>query len=68
MKAFIVDRYGKASGRLGQVPEPELRPDDVLVEVHAAGAGSGGVGTIAIQLAKHLAVACAASQSSAYGV
>jgi len=37
MKAFIVDRYGKASGRLGQMPEPELRPDDVLVEVHAAG-------------------------------
>ena len=37
MKAFIVDRYGKASGRLGQMPEPELRPDDVLVEIHAAG-------------------------------
>ena len=44
MKAFIVDRYGKASGRLGQMPEPELRPDDVLVEIHAAG----------VQLAKHL--------------
>lgn len=37
MKAFIVDRFGKGSGRLGQMPEPELRPDDVLVEVHAAG-------------------------------
>ncbi|HEY2978375.1 MAG TPA: alcohol dehydrogenase catalytic domain-containing protein, partial [Burkholderiaceae bacterium] len=37
MKAFIVDRYGKASGRLGQMPEPEVRPEDVLVEVHAAG-------------------------------
>jgi NADPH:quinone reductase-like Zn-dependent oxidoreductase len=37
MKAFIVDRYGKGSGRLGQMPEPELRPDDVLVEVHVAG-------------------------------
>jgi NADPH:quinone reductase-like Zn-dependent oxidoreductase len=37
MKAFIVDRYGKASGRLGEMPEPELRPEDVLVEVHAAG-------------------------------
>ena len=37
MKAFIVDRYGKGSGRFGQMPEPELRPDDVLVEVHAAG-------------------------------
>ena len=37
MKAFVVDRYGKGSGRLGQMPEPALRPDDVLVEVHAAG-------------------------------
>ena len=37
MKAFIVDRHGKGSGRLGQMPEPELRPDDVLVEVHVAG-------------------------------
>jgi alcohol dehydrogenase len=36
MKAFIVDRYGKASGRLGQMPEPELRPDDILIEIHAA--------------------------------
>jgi alcohol dehydrogenase len=37
MKAFIVDRYGKASGRLGEMPEPELRDDDVLVEIRAAG-------------------------------
>ena len=37
MKAFIVDRYGKGSGRLGEMPEPELREDDVLVQVHAAG-------------------------------
>ena len=37
MKAFIVDRYGRAGGRLGEMPEPELRPEDVLVEVHAAG-------------------------------
>jgi NADPH:quinone reductase-like Zn-dependent oxidoreductase len=44
MKAFIVDRYGKASGRLGQMREPELRTDDVLVEIHAAG----------VELAKHL--------------
>ena len=37
MKAFILDRYGKtASLRLGEIPEPELRDDDVLVEVHAA--------------------------------
>ena len=37
MKAFIVDRYGKRSGRLGEMPELELREDDVLVQVHAAG-------------------------------
>ena len=37
MKAFIVDRYGKKSGRLGEMPEPKLLDDDVLVQVHAAG-------------------------------
>jgi NADPH:quinone reductase-like Zn-dependent oxidoreductase len=37
MKAFIVDRYGKGAGQLGQMPEPELRDGDVLVQVHAAG-------------------------------
>src|SRR5205809_7454396 len=38
MKAFIVDRYGsKDSGRIGGMPEPELRDDDVLVQIHAAG-------------------------------
>jgi NADPH:quinone reductase-like Zn-dependent oxidoreductase len=38
MKAFIVDRYGsKTSMRAGDVPEPVLRDDEVLVEVHAAG-------------------------------
>jgi len=38
MKAFIVDRYGKEDGaRLGEMPDPELRQDDVLVQVHAAG-------------------------------
>lgn len=36
MKAFILDRYG-SRGRLGETPEPELRDDDVLVEVRAAG-------------------------------
>lgn len=38
MKAFIVDRYEK-KGRLraGEVPEPELRDDEVLVQIHAAG-------------------------------
>jgi len=38
MKAFVVDRYGKNAGlRLAEVPVPGLRPNDVLVEVHAAG-------------------------------
>jgi NADPH:quinone reductase-like Zn-dependent oxidoreductase len=38
MKAFITDRYGKKEPmRLGDMPEPELRDDDVMIEVHAAG-------------------------------
>ena len=38
MKAFIVDRYGSKNGlRLGEVPIPEPREDEVLVQVHAAG-------------------------------
>ena len=37
MKAFIVDRYGKERGRIGEMPDPELRENDVLVQVHAAG-------------------------------
>src|SRR5205823_13744339 len=38
MKAFILDRYGSADRvRAGEMPDPELREDDVLVRVHAAG-------------------------------
>jgi alcohol dehydrogenase len=38
MKAFIVDRYGSKDGvRAGDMPDPELREDDVLVQIHAAG-------------------------------
>jgi len=38
VRALILDRYGrKDSLRLGDMPEPELRDRDVLVEVHAAG-------------------------------
>lgn len=37
MKAFILDRYGKQERlRAADVPEPELRADEVLIEVHAA--------------------------------
>lgn len=38
MKAFILDRYGsKVPLRLGEVADPEVRDDDVLVQIHAAG-------------------------------
>ena len=38
MKAFIIDRYSKKGPmRLGEMPSPGLRDDDVLIEVHAAG-------------------------------
>jgi alcohol dehydrogenase len=38
MKAFVVDRYGrKSSVRAGDMPVPDLREDDVLVQIHAAG-------------------------------
>jgi NADPH:quinone reductase-like Zn-dependent oxidoreductase len=38
MKAFILDRYrSKVTLRAGDVPDPEVREDDVLVEIHAAG-------------------------------
>ena len=37
MKAFIVDRYGKKErGRIGEMPDPKLRENDVLVQVYAA--------------------------------
>lgn len=38
MKAFVIDRYGKKeTGRIGDVPEPDLRDDDIQIKVHAAG-------------------------------
>ncbi len=38
MKAFLLDRYGANEPlRAGDVPEPEIGADDVLVRVHAAG-------------------------------
>src|SRR6266850_631559 len=128
MKAFVVDRYNsKSAVRLGEMPEPEVRDDDVLVQVRAASlnqldskirdgefkfflpyrlplmprnltmeeaasiplvgltawqvlieranlnkgqkvlihAGSGGVGTFAIQLAKHVGAIVATTTSTA---
>jgi NADPH:quinone reductase-like Zn-dependent oxidoreductase len=36
MKAFVADKYKKRGAlRLADVPDPELRDDDVLVRVHA---------------------------------
>jgi NADPH:quinone reductase-like Zn-dependent oxidoreductase len=38
MKAFVVDRYGRKDGvRASDMPVPELREDDVLIQIHAAG-------------------------------
>lgn len=38
MKAFVVDRYGKKTAlRAAEVPSPDPREDEVLVQVHAAG-------------------------------
>ena len=38
MKAFILDRYGSADCvRAGEMPDPQPREDDVLVQIHAAG-------------------------------
>lgn len=36
MKAFLIDRYGKSHGRIGEVPVPELGINDVLVKVRAS--------------------------------
>jgi len=38
MKAFVLERHGKKRAlRLADMPNPELRDDEVLVQVHAAG-------------------------------
>ena len=38
VRAFIIDRYSKKEPmRLGEIPDPEVRDNDVLIEVHAAG-------------------------------
>ena len=38
MKAYILDAYGKGNQlRLGEMPDPMVGPDDVLVDIHAAG-------------------------------
>ena len=38
MKAFILDRYGGPDCvRAGEMPEPDVGDNDVLVRIHAAG-------------------------------
>ncbi len=38
MKAFIIDRFGSAARlRAGEMPDPVMREEDVLVQIHAAG-------------------------------
>ncbi|HET9553244.1 MAG TPA: NADP-dependent oxidoreductase [Anaeromyxobacteraceae bacterium] len=38
MNAFILDRYGsQVALRAGELPDPDVREDEVLVQVHAAG-------------------------------
>ncbi len=38
MKAFTIDRYkNKHGGRIVDMPQPEVRDNDVLVQIHAAG-------------------------------
>lgn len=36
MKAFFIERYGKQNGRIGDVPEPLVGANDVLIQVHAS--------------------------------
>ena len=40
MKAFILDKFKNSALRFGDMPEPALRDDDVLVEIHAAALGT----------------------------
>jgi len=38
VKAFVLDRYGKKGAlRSAEMPSPDPRDDEVLVQVHAAG-------------------------------
>lgn len=35
MKAFFIERYGKGGGHIAEVPDPEVGPNDVLVQIKA---------------------------------
>lgn len=36
MKAFLIDRYGKDVGRIGEIAEPSVGVHDVLIQLHAS--------------------------------
>jgi len=36
MKAFLIDRYGKHEGRIGEISEPAVGVHDVLIQIHAS--------------------------------
>ena len=59
MKAFIVDRY-KSKLRVGEMPDPELRDNDVLVQIHAAGRKPSGFQNQRRRVQAHLALSLAA--------
>lgn len=35
-ESFLIDRYGKHTGRIGDAPVPAVGSHDVLIEVHAS--------------------------------
>lgn len=35
MKAFFIERYGKSGGRIGELPDPVVGTNDVLVQIKA---------------------------------
>ncbi|TFY95328.1 NADP-dependent oxidoreductase [Pseudomonas nabeulensis] len=36
MKAFLIDRYGKNAGHIGEIAEPSMGVHDVLIQLHAS--------------------------------
>lgn len=36
MKAFLIDRYGKSAGHIGEIAEPSVGVHDVLIQLHAS--------------------------------
>lgn len=73
MKAWFIRGYGGPEVlEQGTVPDPQVGPRDVLVDLGGVGpghkvfvqAGAGGVGTLAIQIARHLGAHVATTASA----